>query len=45
MIVVASSALLEVLLRTPTAKTVEDRLFASRQTLHDPHVLDIEIAR
>ena len=45
MIVVASSALLEVLLRTPTAKAVEDQLFASRQTRHVPHVLDVEIAQ
>ena len=45
MIVVDASALLEVLLRTPTAKAVEDQLFASRQTLHVPHVLDVEIAQ
>jgi predicted nucleic acid-binding protein len=44
-IVVDASALLEVLLRTPTAKAVEDRLFASRQTLHVPHLLDVEIAQ
>lgn len=45
MIVVDASALLEVLLRTPVAKAVEDRLFASRQTLHVPHLLDVEIAQ
>ena len=45
MIVVDASALLEVLLRTPTAKAVEDRLFAPRQTLHAPHLLDVEVAQ
>jgi predicted nucleic acid-binding protein len=44
-IVVDASALLEVLLRTPGAKAVEDRLFAPRQTLHAPHLLDVEIAQ
>ncbi len=45
MIVVDASALLEVLLRTPTAKTIETRLFASNQTLHAPHLIDIEVAQ
>lgn len=45
MIVVDASALLEALLRTPTAKAVEDRLFAPGQTLHAPHLLDVEIAQ
>ncbi|MBV8834201.1 MAG: type II toxin-antitoxin system VapC family toxin [Acidobacteriaceae bacterium] len=45
MIVVDASALLEVLLRTPAAKDVEDRLFAPRQTMHVPHLLDVEIAQ
>lgn len=45
MIVVDASALLETLLRTPAAKAVEDRLFAPRQTLHAPHLLDVEIAQ
>ncbi len=45
MIVVDASALLEVLLRTPAAKAVERRLFSRRQTLHAPHLLDIEIAQ
>jgi len=42
-IVVDASALLEALLRTPTAQAVEERLFAPRQTLHAPHLLDIEV--
>jgi predicted nucleic acid-binding protein len=44
-IVVDASALLEALLRTPAAAVVERRLFASRQTLHAPHLLDIEVAQ
>lgn len=45
MIVVDASALLEALLRTPAAKAVEDRLFAPRQTIHAPHLLDVEVAQ
>lgn len=45
MIVVDASALLEALLRTSAAKAVEDRLFAARQTLHAPHLLDVEVAQ
>ena len=45
MIVVDPSALLEALLRTPAAQAVEDRLFAPRQTLHAPHLLDVEVAQ
>ena len=44
MSVVDASALLEVLLRTPAAEAVEDRLFAPRQTLHAPHLIDVEVA-
>jgi predicted nucleic acid-binding protein len=43
--VVDASALLEALLRTPAAEEVERRLFDSRQTLHAPHLLDVEIAQ
>ncbi|MGH7212351.1 MAG: type II toxin-antitoxin system VapC family toxin [Acetobacteraceae bacterium] len=45
MIGVDASALLEVLLRTPAAEAVERRLLDSRQTLHAPHLLDVEIAQ
>ena len=45
MIVVNASALLDVLLRTPAADAVEDRLFAGGQTLHAPHLLDVEAAQ
>jgi len=45
MIVVDASALLEALLRTPAAAGVERRLFSARQTLHAPHLLDVEVAQ
>jgi predicted nucleic acid-binding protein len=44
-IVVDASALLEALLRTPAAAAVEERLFDRRQTLHAPHLLDLEVAQ
>jgi predicted nucleic acid-binding protein len=43
-IVVDASALVETLLRTPAAELVERHLFDSRQTLHAPHLLDVEVA-
>lgn len=45
MIVVDASALVEVLLRTPAAKAVEKRLFAPQQTLHVPHLIDVEVTQ
>lgn len=45
MIVVDASALLEVLLRTPAAEAVEGRLFGAGETLHAPHLLDVEVAQ
>ncbi len=45
MIVVDASALLEVLLRTPAASAIGTILFAPGQTLHAPHLLDVECAQ
>ena len=45
MIVVDASALVEVLLRTPAAPDVRERLFATEQTLHAPYLIDIEVAQ
>lgn len=45
MIVVDASAFLEVLLRTPAASIVEERIFAQGETLHAPHLVDLEIAQ
>jgi predicted nucleic acid-binding protein len=43
-IVVDASAALELLLRTPCASTIERRLFSANETLHAPHLIDIEVA-
>ena len=45
MIVVDASALLEVLLRTGDGARIEARLFDPGESLHAPHLLDIEIAQ
>ena len=37
--------MLEALLRTPAAKAVERWLFDPEQTLHAPHLLDVEVAQ
>jgi predicted nucleic acid-binding protein len=44
-IVVDASAILEVLLKTPVAARVGARLFAAGETLHAPHLLDLEVAQ
>lgn len=44
MIVVDASALLELLFRTGAAEAIEDRLFGG-ETLHAPHLLDLEVAQ
>ncbi len=40
-----ASALIEVLLRLPAARAVESHLFAPGQSLHAPHLIDIEVAQ
>ncbi len=45
MIVIDASALVEVLLRTPAAATVETRIFASGESLHAPHLINVEVAQ
>jgi len=44
-IVVDASAVLEVLLRTPVGPRVAERLFGDDETLHAPHLLDLEVAQ
>jgi predicted nucleic acid-binding protein len=44
-IVIDASALLEALFRTPAAREVEKWLFDPGQTLHAPHLLDVEVAQ
>jgi predicted nucleic acid-binding protein len=43
--VVDASAILEVLLATPAGARVAERLFQSGETLHAPHLLDLEVAQ
>lgn len=45
MIVVDASAIVEILLRTPDAIRVEERVLQPTQTLHAPHLLDVEVAQ
>jgi predicted nucleic acid-binding protein len=44
-IVVDASAVLEVLLNTPAGARVAQRLFRPGETLHAPHLLDVEVAQ
>jgi predicted nucleic acid-binding protein len=44
-IVVDTSAVIEVLLNTPGSARIADRLFAPNETLHAPHLLDVEVAQ
>jgi predicted nucleic acid-binding protein len=44
-IVVDASVVVEILLRTPAADAIESRLFARRETLHAPHLIDVEVAQ
>ena len=45
MIVVDASAILEILLNTRAATRVAGRLFAAGETLHAPHLLDLEVVQ
>lgn len=45
MIVVDASAILEVLLNTRDGARVAERLFTPDETLHAPHLLDLEVAQ
>ena len=45
MIVVDASALIEVLLGTRAAGILAERLFADGETLHAPHLIDVEVAQ
>lgn len=44
MIVLDASVVLELMLRTPAARALDARIFGSRETLHAPHLLDVEVA-
>ena len=45
MIVVDASALLELLLNTAAASRVAERVFAQGETVHAPHLVDLEVAQ
>ena len=45
MIVIDASALVEVLLNTPASAKVTERLFGRNDTLHAPHLLDLEVTQ
>ena len=45
MIAVDASAILEVLLRTERGARIEDRLLSRGDSLHAPHLLDVEVAQ
>jgi predicted nucleic acid-binding protein len=42
---VDASAILEVLLRTDRGDRIEDRLLSRGESLHAPHLLDVEVAQ
>jgi predicted nucleic acid-binding protein len=44
-IVLDASAAIEWLLQTTVGTKVEERIFADADTLHAPHLLDIEVAQ
>jgi predicted nucleic acid-binding protein len=44
-IVVDASTLLEILLNTPGAARVAGRIFGAGETLHAPHLLDVEVCQ
>jgi predicted nucleic acid-binding protein len=45
MIVIDASALIEVLLGSATGARLEGRLLSSDQSLHAPHLIDVEVAQ
>jgi predicted nucleic acid-binding protein len=44
-LVVDASVVVDILLRTPGSERVFDRLFGRRDTLHAPHLLDVEVTQ
>jgi predicted nucleic acid-binding protein len=45
MIVLDASAAVEWLLQTPLAQRIEARIYAQYESLHCPHLLDVEVAQ
>jgi predicted nucleic acid-binding protein len=45
MIVVDASAVCELLIRTPAAPAIEDFVFGGNDSMHAPHLIDLEVAQ
>lgn len=45
MIVLDASAAVDWLLQTPAGRRIEHRIYSSQDSLHCPHVLDLEVAQ
>ena len=45
MIVIDASAVIELLLNSPAGVRVADRIFVEGESLHAPHLLDLEVAQ
>jgi len=45
MIVLDASAAVDWLLQTPAGKRIEDRLYLQKESLHAPHLLDLEVTQ
>ncbi|HVO81265.1 MAG TPA: type II toxin-antitoxin system VapC family toxin [Terriglobales bacterium] len=45
MIVLDASAAVDWLLQTPAGKRIEERIYSRNETLHAPHLLDLEVAQ
>ena len=45
MIVLDASAAIELLLQSPAGVKIEKRIFSRSETLHAPHLLDVEVAQ
>jgi predicted nucleic acid-binding protein len=45
MIVLDASAVVDWLLQTPAGRHIENRIYSRHETLHAPHLLDLEVAQ
>jgi len=45
MIVLDASAAVDWLLQTPSGQRIEDRIYSRNETLHTPHLLDLEVTQ
>ena len=45
MIVLDASAVIDWLLKTPAGQHIEHRIYSHNETLHEPHLLDLEVTQ